>query len=70
VNVGRRPTFGAGALSVEAHLLGFDGDVYGRRLRLEFEARIRSERRFETTAALRRQIDGDIAEAGRLLEAG
>lgn len=68
VNVGRRPTFGGGALLVEAHLLDFEGDLYGRVLRLEFEARLRDERRFDGPQALLAQVREDIACARRLLE--
>src|SRR5207244_638801 len=41
VNVGRRPTFGGGEMTVEAHLLEYEGDLYGRTLRVEFEQRLR-----------------------------
>jgi riboflavin kinase/FMN adenylyltransferase len=68
VNVGRRPTFGAqGSLLVEAHLFDFDGDLYGRPLRVEFERRLRDERAFPGIEALRAQIAADAAEARRLL---
>jgi riboflavin kinase / FMN adenylyltransferase len=67
VNVGRRPTFGGVALVVEAHLLVAPGDLYGRRLRVEFESRLREERRFEGAAALVEQIRSDIEEARRIL---
>jgi len=67
VNIGRRPTFGAGELILEAHLLDFDGDLYGRRLRVEFQARLREERAFSGASALREQIGRDLAEARRLL---
>jgi riboflavin kinase/FMN adenylyltransferase len=67
-NLGHRPTFGGDArLSCEAHLLGFDGDVYGRRVELAFEHRLRDERRFPDPDALRAQIQRDAAEARRLL---
>ena len=48
VSIGVRPTFktGRGEL-IEAYLLDFDGDLYGRELCLEFVARLRGERRFE-----------------------
>jgi riboflavin kinase/FMN adenylyltransferase len=70
VNVGRRPTFGASdPLLVEAHLLDFEGDLYGRRLDLAFEQRLRDERRFPDVAALRGQIAADAREARRLLGA-
>jgi riboflavin kinase/FMN adenylyltransferase len=68
VNVGRRPTFGGGALLVEAHLIDFEGDLYGRQLRLEFEARLRDERSFDGPGALVAQVQQDIASARRLLE--
>jgi riboflavin kinase/FMN adenylyltransferase len=68
VNVGRRPTFGAGETRVEAHLLGFEGDLYGRGLRLRFVERLREELAFSGPDALARQIRQDAAQAGRLLE--
>ena len=67
VNVGRRPTFGGGAVSVEAHLLDFDRDVYGRPFGLSFAARIRAERRFDGPEALVAQIREDVAAARRAL---
>lgn len=66
VNVGFRPTFGSnGALSVEAHLPGYDGNLYGRRVRLAITKHIRNERRFESVEALRNQIEADIQDALR-----
>ena len=68
-NVGRRPTFGAGdEITVEAHLIGFEGDLYGRRIDLCFEHHIRAERRFEGLEALKTQIAADVAEGRRRLE--
>lgn len=61
-NLGDRPTFEAGH-SVEVHLFGFDGDLYGRPLRLGFAARIRGESKFSGLAALREQIDRDCEQA-------
>jgi riboflavin kinase/FMN adenylyltransferase len=64
-NVGRRPTFRSGdALLAEAHLLDFRGDLYGRRIELSFEHRLRDERRFADANALRDQIGRD-ADAAR-----
>ena len=61
VNVGVRPTFETGrGVLVEAFLLDFDGDLYGRELRLEFLARLRGERRFETVEALVEQMHRDV----------
>ena len=52
---------------IEAHLLDFDGDLYGRRLRLEIVHRLRDEQRFESTAALVAQIHADFAETRRVM---
>jgi riboflavin kinase/FMN adenylyltransferase len=69
-NVGLRPTFGPGGpLRAEAHLIGFTGDVYGRRVDLSFERRLRPEQRFDGVAALRAQIAADVDAARRLLGA-
>jgi len=67
VNVGERPTFGGGGLTVEAHLLDFSGQLYGDQLRLAFEERLREERRFPGADALVRQIREDVAQARALL---
>ena len=67
-NVGRRPTFEERSAAIaEAHLLGFDGDAYGRRVELSFESRLREERRFSGVEALRAQIACDVEEARRRL---
>jgi riboflavin kinase/FMN adenylyltransferase len=63
-NVGVRPTFNGDSVTVEAHLLDFDRDIYGRRLHFTFEHRLRSEMRFEGIAQLIDQIGRDV-EAGR-----
>ncbi len=62
-NIGRRPTFGGGRSSVEAHLLDFTEDIYGHRLRLGLKARLREERRFAGPEELREQIARDVVEA-------
>jgi riboflavin kinase/FMN adenylyltransferase len=62
VNLGTNPTFVAGgALSLEAHLLDFDADLYDSRLRVAFVARLRDERRFTAIDELVAQIRRDIA---------
>jgi riboflavin kinase/FMN adenylyltransferase len=67
VSIGVRPTFVTGrGLLVEAYLLGFDGDLYGRELRLEFLDRIRGERRFESAEALIEQMRRDVDEIANL----
>jgi riboflavin kinase/FMN adenylyltransferase len=62
LSVGRNPTFiDAGAVSVEAHLLDFDGDLYDRRLRVEVVHRLRDERRFSSVDELCAAIREDVA---------
>ena len=63
VNLGSRPTFQEGERLLEVHLLGFDGDLYGRELAVELVDRIRDVRRFESVDALREQIARDAAAA-------
>ncbi|MFN3596996.1 MAG: bifunctional riboflavin kinase/FAD synthetase [Rubricoccaceae bacterium] len=70
LNVGVRPTFEqAGVRSVEAHLIGFAGDLYGRRVAVDFTARLRDERRFDGPDALAAQLREDRAQALRALAA-
>jgi riboflavin kinase/FMN adenylyltransferase len=68
INVGTNPTFVAAGhpVSIEAHLLGVDRDLYGKRLRLGFMKRLRAEERFPSAEALIAQIRKDI-EAARSL---
>ena len=67
VNVGVRPTFESGrGLLVEAHLIDFEGDLYGQTLRIAFVQRLRGERRFETVAALVEQMQRDVEQAKRV----
>jgi riboflavin kinase/FMN adenylyltransferase len=67
VNVGVRPTFKTGrGLLVEAYLLDFEGDLYGKELRLDFLERLRGERRFDTVEALIEQMHLDVEEARRI----
>lgn len=64
VNVGSRPTFDGARETVEAHLLGYSGDLYGQALSIHFAKRLRDERRFDGVEALRAQLAAD-AEATR-----
>ena len=60
-NVGEKPTFEGQQLTVETHLPGFEGDLYGTRLELRFLHRIRGEVRFASVDELRVQIGQDVA---------
>lgn len=64
-NVGVRPTFEAenGPVSVEAHLLDFDQEIYGETVHLDFLARLRGEQKFPHAEALLAQVQADIAQA-------
>ena len=66
-NLGNRPTFDAGH-SIEVHLLGFEGDLYGKRMRVGYVKHIRGEAKFDRLEALRRQIDRDCDEAKNALQ--
>ena len=66
-NLGVRPTFGAGR-SLEVHLFGFDGELYGKRMRIGFASRIRGEAKFDGLAALQRQIEQDCDQAKNALQ--
>lgn len=64
VNIGFRPTFeGTGKESthqtVEAHIIGMDDELYGKRIRLEFVGRLRDERRFGSVEGLVEQLHKD-----------
>ena len=63
VSIGVRPTFeDAGEQRVEAHLIGFDGDLYGRTMRLAFIARLRDEERFDSAEDLATQMRRDVQQ--------
>lgn len=65
-NVGVRPTVSdSGRVSVESHLLDFDGNLYGRHARVEFHHFQRPEQKFETVQALAQQIRQDADETRR-----
>jgi riboflavin kinase/FMN adenylyltransferase len=68
-NIGVRPTFDErlDAPVVEAHLLGFEGDIYGERIELTFVGRLREERRFPDPEALVKQIRQDVERARVIL---
>jgi riboflavin kinase/FMN adenylyltransferase len=70
VNVGIRPQFQTGrGLLIEAYLIGFDGDLYGERLRVAFVRRLRGEKRFESVDALVEQMGRDVVEAEQICAA-
>ncbi len=62
-NIGRRPTFDEGHISIESHLLDFEGDIYGERMDVEVVHRIRDEVKFDGVEALVAQIRADVQRA-------
>jgi riboflavin kinase/FMN adenylyltransferase len=69
ISVGRRPTFhdGGSPVVLEAYLLDFAGDLYGRPARVSFVSRLRDEERFDSVEALVEQIQRDCDEVRRIL---
>ena len=66
VNIGVRPTFHdaeSGQQTIEAHIIGFSGDLYGKSLKLELWSRLRDERAFDSPEELAAQIQRDIEAA-------
>lgn len=61
VNIGRRPTFGVGEKVVEVHVLRFNGNLRGKKLKIDVIRKIRPERRFSNISRLKEQIVKDLA---------
>lgn len=70
LNIGVRPTVAAttAQVRVEAHLLDFNGDLYGQDLELTFVEKLREEQKFPSLDALKAQISADIARANKLFD--
>ena len=66
---GVRPTVDNGAPLLEIYIFDFDADIYGRELTVEFVARIREERKFDTLDALKAEMARDMARAREILAA-
>ncbi len=58
-NAGYRPTVSGNSFTLEVHLIGFSGDLYGKSLTVTFLHRIREERKFESLDALIGQLGKD-----------
>ena len=70
VNIGKRPTFYdyADRSLIEAHLIGFRGDLYGEIAKVRFVRRLRGEKKFEGIEQLQEQLGKDVADAAKCLE--
>lgn len=75
INIGVRPTFknpetgasGDPIVTIESHLLDFDGDLYGKILKVEFHKHLRDEKKFDGLASLKQQIESDCRMAREYL---
>ena len=67
-SIGTRPTVGGIEHLLEAHVFDFDGDLYARRIEVEFVAKLRDEERFDTLEAMIQQMHRDAARARAVLE--
>lgn len=67
ISIGTNPTFEGDRRTVEAHLLDFEGDLYGRHLRAEFVERLRETLAFDSIEALMAQMHEDVALTRRIL---
>lgn len=66
-SIGTRPTFGRNKKTIEAHLIGFEGDLYGEELCLEFVDRLRPEEKYEDIKELLLQIERDVTKTKKIL---
>ncbi|MBN1344344.1 MAG: bifunctional riboflavin kinase/FAD synthetase [Phycisphaerae bacterium] len=69
ISIGRNPTFGEGHLTVEAHLLDFDEDIYDRTVKVSLLRHIRDQQRFDSPDALVRQMGKDIQQVREVCRA-
>ena len=69
MNIGRRPTFDEMNVTVEVHLLDFEGNLYGETLSVQFLQRLRDEQKFESADALAAQLSEDERRCRTVVEA-
>ncbi|MBE6599852.1 MAG: riboflavin biosynthesis protein RibF [Ruminococcaceae bacterium] len=67
-NVGTNPTVGGGAVKAETHIIGFDGDIYGEAVKIEFLSFIRPEKKFSDKSDLSKAIRSDIEAAQKYFD--
>ena len=66
-NIGYSPTFDDHVFTVEVHLIEFNQDIYGQKIKVNFIKRIRDEKKFDSLEALSNQIKRDVAAAAEIL---
>jgi riboflavin kinase/FMN adenylyltransferase len=69
-NFGIRPMYQVNVPLMETHLFDFDGDLYGKRIEVEFVEKLRDEEKFPDLDAMVKQIDRDAQAARRILSRG
>ena len=68
-NIGMRPTMSDGrGISAETYIIGFDGDLYGQRIKVEFFSFLRPERKFESLDEVSKAVKADIEKAKIIFE--
>jgi riboflavin kinase/FMN adenylyltransferase len=67
-NIGKNPTFGESKRSVETYVLDYQGDLYGRELKIDIVEWLRGEKRFETIEELKKQMTADVKQGKIILE--
>jgi len=67
-NIGRRPTFGGNGCIVEIYILNYQGNLYGRELKIDVIERLRGETQFDTVEELKKQIAEDIKQGRAILD--
>ena len=60
MNIGNNPTFQRNCQTLEAHIIGFDGDIYGHQISVDFIQRLRGEKRFDSIDKLMLQLHKDL----------
>ena len=68
MNIGYNPTFPGHELSLEVHVIGFNGKIYGEEIKISFVARIRKEQTFASPEELTEQIRKDVLRAREILD--
>ena len=66
-NIGKCPTFGGCERTVEAYIIDYQGDLYERELKIDFMARLRDEKKFDTADALKKQVAEDVRQGRQIL---
>jgi riboflavin kinase/FMN adenylyltransferase len=67
-NIGKRPTFDDKGRTVETYILNYQGNLYGRELKIDIIERLRGEKRFDTVEELKKQIAEDVKRGKAILD--